>query len=134
MCIRNDAGEFVWAKTDWFAPLCDVDVGEAVGLHTALQWVSGLQFDNVDYALDSKRVVDHVNTDEDDNSEFGCVEMCLKIDVEVWKNRGTILGVFLGGCHWKSRGTMQRQHDTMQKIRSCIVLLPTPTWHNGLAA
>jgi len=36
----------------------------------------------------------------------GYVEMCLKIDVEVWKNlgtfagqRGTILGVFLLGCH-----------------------------------
>jgi hypothetical protein len=37
MCIRNDAGEFVLAKTVWFAPLCDVDVGEAVGLHTTLE-------------------------------------------------------------------------------------------------
>jgi len=35
MCIRNDGGEFVIAKTDWFAPLCDVEV---VGLHTSLQW------------------------------------------------------------------------------------------------
>jgi len=69
MGIRNDVDEFALAKTDWFAPLCDVDVGEAVGLHTALQWVSVLQFDNVDFALDSKRVVDCVNSDVDVNSK-----------------------------------------------------------------
>jgi len=73
MCIRDDVGEFVLAKTDWFAPLCDVDVGEVVGLHTTLEWVSDRQFDNVDFALDSKRVVDQVNSDFDDNSEFGCI-------------------------------------------------------------
>ncbi len=27
----------------------------------------------MDFALDSKRVVDHVNSYEDDNSEFGCI-------------------------------------------------------------
>jgi len=27
MCIRNDVGEFVLAKTGWFAPLCDINVG-----------------------------------------------------------------------------------------------------------
>ncbi|KEH28618.1 hypothetical protein MTR_4g008270 [Medicago truncatula] len=73
ICIRNDAGEFVRSKTDWFAPLCDVDLRETVGLHTTLQWISDLQFDNVDFALDSKRVVDHVNSYEDDNSDFGCI-------------------------------------------------------------
>lgn len=73
MCIRNDVKEFVLAKTDWFAPLCDIDLGEAVGLHTALQWVSNLQFDNVDFALDSKRVVDCINCDVDGISEFGCI-------------------------------------------------------------
>jgi len=34
--VYND-GAFVLARTEWFAPLCDVDVGEAVGLHTALE-------------------------------------------------------------------------------------------------
>jgi len=33
--------------------------------------VSDLQFDNVDFALTSKRVVNHVNSDVDENSEFG---------------------------------------------------------------
>jgi len=37
ICIRDDQGEFVLAKTDCFSPLCDVDVGEDVGLHTPLQ-------------------------------------------------------------------------------------------------
>jgi len=62
------------------------------------------------------------------------VENCLKIDVEVWKNRGmwawnrdTILGVFLGG--WKI--VVRWKRGTMQKIRSSIVLLPTPPWHYG---
>jgi len=73
MCIRNDGSEFVLAKTDWFALMSDVDVGEPVGLHTTLQWVSDLRFGNVDFTLDFKRVVDHVNSDVDDSSEVGCI-------------------------------------------------------------
>lgn len=37
MCIRNDVGEFVLAKTVWFAPLCDVDVEEVVIPRTTLE-------------------------------------------------------------------------------------------------
>jgi len=70
MCLRDDDGFFVLAKTEWFAPLCDIDVGEAVGLHTTLDWVSIQQFDNVDFALDCKRVVDCANSSIDDSSEF----------------------------------------------------------------
>ena len=88
MFIRNDVDEFERAKMDQFAPLFDVDVGEAVGLHTTLQWVSDLQFDNADFALDFKRVVDHVNFDEDDNSElvvkFLLVDDCYKIDLRTF--------------------------------------------------
>ena len=68
------------------------------------------------------------------------VAMYHKIDVEVWKNcgmwawnRGTILGVLIGGCHWKNRGPIQEQQGTLQRIRSGTVLLPTPLWHDGLA-
>jgi hypothetical protein len=43
MCLRDDDGAFVLARTEWFAPLCDVEVGEAVGLHTALDWISNQQ-------------------------------------------------------------------------------------------
>jgi hypothetical protein len=47
MCLRDGVGDFVLAKTSWFAPLCDIDVGKVGGLHTTLEWVSDLQFDNV---------------------------------------------------------------------------------------
>lgn len=62
VCLRDVVGEFVIAKTDCFSPLCDVDVEEDVGLHATLEWIAGLQFDNVDFALDIE-----------DNSKFGCI-------------------------------------------------------------
>lgn len=71
--LRDDAWDFVLAKTTWFSPLCDVDMGEAVGLHTTLEWTSNLQLDNIDFALDSKKVVNAFRTGVNDNSEFGCI-------------------------------------------------------------
>jgi len=59
ICLRDDRGEFISAKTDCFFPLCDIAVGEAVAFHTALKWMVDLHYDNVDFALDSKIVVDH---------------------------------------------------------------------------
>jgi len=44
-----------------------------VGLHTALEWISDLQFHNKDFALDSNKVVDAFTTGVGDNSEFGCI-------------------------------------------------------------
>jgi len=37
MCIRDANGGYVLAKKTWFALLCLVDVGEALGLFEALQ-------------------------------------------------------------------------------------------------
>jgi len=73
MCLKDDDGTFVLARTDWFAPLSDIEVGEAVGLHTTLDWISNQQFDNVNFVLDCKRVVDCVNSSLDDSSEFKCI-------------------------------------------------------------
>jgi len=73
MCLKDDDGAFLLARTDWFAPLCDIEVGEAVGLHKTSDWISNQQFDNVDFVLDCKRVVDCVNSSLDDSSEFGCI-------------------------------------------------------------
>jgi len=75
MCLRDDVSEFVHEKTDWFSPLCDVAIGEAVGWHEAMEWVSNLQFDNVDFALDSHKDVDSFHTCVDDNynNEFSCI-------------------------------------------------------------
>ena len=42
MCIRNEEGRFIRAKTMWFSPVCSVDVGEALGLFYAIQWVREL--------------------------------------------------------------------------------------------
>jgi len=73
ICIYDDQGEFVMAKTDCFSPLCDADVGEVVRLHTALQWVVDLHYDHVDFVLDSKSVVERFNSNLVDSSELGCI-------------------------------------------------------------
>lgn len=61
------------AKSTWFSPLCDVNAGEAMSLCTTLDWVANLQFDNVDFVLDSKKVVDSFRTCINDVTEFGCI-------------------------------------------------------------
>src|SRR4030065_2026083 len=43
MCIRDDKGCFVLAKTEWLSPLLELDLGEALGLLSALHWVRGFQ-------------------------------------------------------------------------------------------
>jgi ribonuclease HI len=87
MCLRHDDGAFVLARTEWLAPLCDIDVGEVVGLHTTLDWISNQQFDNVDFVLDCKRVVDCVNSSLDDSSEFGCIiTVCKQLLVDRFQN------------------------------------------------
>ncbi|PNX70857.1 cytochrome p450, partial [Trifolium pratense] len=58
MCIRDDEGRFVLAKTIWKSPICNVDLGEALGLLHAIRWVQELQLGNVDFAMDSKTAVD----------------------------------------------------------------------------
>jgi len=73
MYIRDDFGEFVLARTYWFSPLCDIAVGEAVGLHTTLEWVSNLQFNNVDFASDCHKVVESSHTNVNDNNKFCCI-------------------------------------------------------------
>jgi len=48
----------VLAKTLTHPCFLPVDVGEALGLFSALQWLSDMQFDNVDFETDSKVTVD----------------------------------------------------------------------------
>jgi hypothetical protein len=38
MCIRDDEGRYVLAKTEWITLVLDVDMGEALGMLSALQW------------------------------------------------------------------------------------------------
>jgi hypothetical protein len=71
ICLRDDLGEFVLSKTGCFFPLCDVDVGEVVSLHMALKWLADLQYDNVDFDLNSKPVVDRFKSNVEDSNELG---------------------------------------------------------------
>ncbi|CAJ2637916.1 unnamed protein product [Trifolium pratense] len=71
ICIRDDEGRSVLAKSMWLSPICNVDIGEALGLLHAIKWVSELQLDAVDFALDSKLVVDYFNKGGCDITEFG---------------------------------------------------------------
>ncbi|CAJ2649711.1 unnamed protein product [Trifolium pratense] len=71
ICIRDDEGRYVLAKSMWLSPICNVDIGEALGLFHAIKWVSELQLDAVDFALDSKLVVDYFNKGGCDITEFG---------------------------------------------------------------
>jgi len=66
------------AKTYCFFPLCDVDVGEVVRLHMALQWLAALHYDHVDFVLDFKSVVDRFNSNIEDSSELGCISQACR--------------------------------------------------------
>jgi len=48
ICVHDDDGDFVLAKTLSFSPLCSVQVSEALGLFNAIEWLSDMQMDNVD--------------------------------------------------------------------------------------
>jgi len=73
MCIRDVVGDYVLAHTTRFSPLCAVEIGEALGLCEALQWVMVLGLHNMDFSLDSKLVVDAVNSTVSNYSDFGSV-------------------------------------------------------------
>jgi len=61
------------AKVASYPCLYSVDVGEPLGLHSALQWLSDMQFDNVNFETDSKLTYDAFYATRDDTSEFECI-------------------------------------------------------------
>ncbi|KAK2456658.1 hypothetical protein QL285_004006 [Trifolium repens] len=73
MCIRDDQGRFVIAKTVWKSPIINVDLGEAIRLLSAIKWVHKLQLHNVGFELDSKNVVAKFHGHGEDRSELGDV-------------------------------------------------------------
>ncbi|PNX88832.1 cytochrome p450, partial [Trifolium pratense] len=58
MCIRDDQGRFVLAKTIRKSPIYNVDIDEAVGVLHAIRQIQELQLGNVDFVMDAKTVVD----------------------------------------------------------------------------
>ncbi|CAJ2643989.1 unnamed protein product [Trifolium pratense] len=86
-CIRDDQGRFVVAKTEWFSPVCDVEMGEAQGLLQALKWVRDLQLEDVDFELDAQTVVTKFHSKKDDVSEFGeVIKDCQRLHNTFFKN------------------------------------------------
>ena len=71
ICVRDSDDTFVLAKTVTYPCMVSVDVGEALGLHSALQWLSDMQMDCVDFETDSKLTSDVVLSTRNDTSEFG---------------------------------------------------------------
>jgi ribonuclease HI len=71
ICLCDEEGTFVLAKMVSFPCLHQVEVGEAMGLFEALQWLSDMSFDNVDFELDSKVTCDAFHSRREDISEFG---------------------------------------------------------------
>jgi hypothetical protein len=71
MCIRDEHGAFILAKTGWYTLRSNVHIGEALRLLSALNWVHELQSGSVDFELDSKRVVDSFHSLVQNYSEFG---------------------------------------------------------------
>ncbi|GAU35225.1 hypothetical protein TSUD_205010 [Trifolium subterraneum] len=71
VCIRDDQGSFVLAKTEWFSPITNVDIGEALGLLHAMKWIQDLQLEHVDFELDSQIVVTKFHSKNRDESELG---------------------------------------------------------------
>jgi ribonuclease HI len=63
----------VLIKTAWFVLICSVDIGEALGLCEALQWVVELGLDNMDFSLNSKLVVDVVTSNNSSKTNFGSI-------------------------------------------------------------
>jgi len=47
-CIRDEAGNFIRAKTMWSNHVCSSEVGETLGLSHAICWMRELQLTNVD--------------------------------------------------------------------------------------
>ena len=63
----------MYIKVASYPCLYSVDVGEALGLHSALQWLSDMQFDNVDFETYSKMTSDAFHATRDNTSKFGCI-------------------------------------------------------------
>jgi ribonuclease HI len=87
MCIRDDQGRFVIAKTVWKSPIMNVDLGEAIGLLSAIKWVHELQLHNVGFELDSKNVVAKFHGHREDHSELGdVIKDCQRLHASYFPN------------------------------------------------
>jgi hypothetical protein len=54
----------------WISPLCNVNIGEDLGLLFAINWVHDLQLEEVDFALESRIVIDYFHKEKNNITEF----------------------------------------------------------------
>nr|KYP36545.1 hypothetical protein KK1_042329 [Cajanus cajan] len=71
MCIRNDHGQFLTAKTGWAHSLPPVHEAEATALLTAIQWIENLSLTHVTIESDCKSVLDALSRTQSQHSEYG---------------------------------------------------------------
>lgn len=61
LCIRDEYGHFIQARTSWMSPVMMVHEGETMGLLDALKWSLQLGLDRVIFELDANIVVDSIH-------------------------------------------------------------------------
>ncbi|PNY00739.1 cytochrome p450 [Trifolium pratense] len=87
MCIQDDSGAFILAKTEWFSPKCTVRVDEALNFLSALWWVHDLHFVPIDFELDSKIVVDNFFSSKSDATKFeDIIKICTFLFTDLYTN------------------------------------------------
>lgn len=59
LCDENDT--YVLAQTVSLPTKYSVDVGKALGLFNVLQWLTNMQFDSVNFMIDSQVTIDAFN-------------------------------------------------------------------------
>jgi len=67
------------AKTISFDGVYSVDIGEGLGLYHALQWMSDMQLDNIDFEVDSKSTRDAIYSSREDIFELGNITTASQI-------------------------------------------------------
>ena len=122
--IRESDGSFVLARTEMHPCLLPADVGEALGLHSALQWLSDMQFDNVDFETDSKLTADAFFSDRNDMSDFGCIiTSCRSLFSSLFSNYRVefVRRQANGVAHALARdATLLASHAVYYEIPNCI--------------
>lgn len=73
LCLRDDFGAYIMAKSVRWPHLLSVREGEAEGLLVALYWMQELGYANIIFELDCKVVVDSVSNSTLENSEFSSI-------------------------------------------------------------
>ncbi|WJX44042.1 hypothetical protein P8452_31070 [Trifolium repens] len=79
MCLRNDHGQFVKAKTRLMEGTPPALEAEAMGLREALNWLGEIEVFDVSIELDCKPVVDSIMDTSNNHSEFGKIMSACKL-------------------------------------------------------